>query len=282
MYDLALSEPIHPSEPGQQADVRLLDGFCCRVGDTDVVLPHSTQRLLALLGLNERSASRAELSRTLWPGVDHDKALAALRTTVWRLKRACPGVVIQDAGCGLRLVADVDVRNLINASRRILDRSRPMSSADLLDGSLLAVFRSCVDLLPGWYDDWVMFHRERLVTIRVEVLRAAATRLMDDGCLPEALDLGLAAVGAEPLDERTHMLVAAVHLAQGNVSEAVRQYHLCARVFARELGVRPSERFRRMIPHGYRRARKQDRAISVGEALSPPLQKEPVGYALAR
>ncbi|WP_195909183.1 bacterial transcriptional activator domain-containing protein [Microlunatus sp. Gsoil 973] len=261
---------------------------------------------MALLGLGEKPVPRTELSRTLWPGVDHDKALAALRTTVWRLNRACPGVVAQDADFELRLIADVDVKNLVAASRLVLDPGRRMASADLLDGSVLGMFRSCVDLLPGWYDDWVMFHRERLVTIRVEALRAAATRLMEDRYLPEALDLALAAISAEPLDERTHMLVAAVHLAQGNVSEAVRQYHLCARVFARELGVRPSERFRRMIPNGHRRDHNQtmnrainqainqvteqatDRAARTDAAreptspISPMLPKEPAGYAMAR
>ena len=59
--------------------------------------------------------------------------------------------------------------------------------------------------------------------------------------------MGLAAVAAEPLRESAHRAVVSVHLEEGNVSEAIRQYRLCRRLLGTELGIEPSERMQVLV-----------------------------------
>lgn len=65
-----------------------------------------------------------------------------------------------------------------------------------------------------------------------------------------ALDAALTCVGIEPLRESAHRAVAALHLAEHNAVEAVRQYGAFRRLVRAELGVEPSARFRAMLPPG--------------------------------
>jgi DNA-binding SARP family transcriptional activator len=65
-------------------------------------------------------------------------------------------------------------------------------------------------------------------------------RLTALGRYAEAIQAALAAVADEPLRESAHLAVVQVHLAEGNVVEAVRQYTAYRRTLLEELGVEPS------------------------------------------
>jgi DNA-binding SARP family transcriptional activator len=57
----------------------------------------------------------------------------------------------------------------------------------------------------------------------------------------------LAAVSAEPLRESAHRELVEVHLAEGNVAEAVRQYDVYRHMLRRQLGLAPSPVMRRLV-----------------------------------
>jgi DNA-binding SARP family transcriptional activator len=103
------------------------------------------------------------------------------------------------------------------------------------------------DLLPGWYDDWVLLERERIRQLQLHVLELATHELLRSGRYAAALDLALTALQMEQTRESAHRLVIRVHLAEGNAGEAWRQYERCRDVLARELGVAPSEQLRAML-----------------------------------
>ena len=64
--------------------------------------------------------------------------------------------------------------------------------------------------------------------IRLHALEALCERLTSTGCYALAIESGLAAVAAEPLRESAHRALIKAHLAEGNRSEALRQYgRLC-------------------------------------------------------
>lgn len=67
-------------------------------------------------------------------------------------------------------------------------------------------------------------------------------RLTALGRYGQAVDAGLAAVQGEPLRESAHRALIAVHLAEGNHAEALRQYRWFRQLLADELGLRPSAR----------------------------------------
>ncbi|HWU05193.1 MAG TPA: BTAD domain-containing putative transcriptional regulator [Streptomyces sp.] len=230
------------------ARVTLLDGFGLdlpgrvRRSITDD-LPRGVQRLVAHLCLSSRP-TRAATAGHLWPEVPEDHAHGSLRSALWRLNRAAPGLV-EVSGSGLQLATDVrvDVRDLNDWVAQALARAPGPECVALPDTALLG------DLLPGWYDDWVLLERERLRQLRMQALEAVATRLSSLGRHGEALQAAHAAVRAEPLRESAHRVMVSIYLAEGNVAEAVRAYELFRTVLEDELGLPPTEQMTRLVQH---------------------------------
>jgi DNA-binding SARP family transcriptional activator len=65
-----------------------------------------------------------------------------------------------------------------------------------------------------------------------------------------ALEFATRALQMEQLRESAHRLVIRVHLAEGNVGEARRQFERCRRILDNELGIRPSDQLQDLIAAG--------------------------------
>ncbi|MGW9024497.1 AfsR/SARP family transcriptional regulator [Streptomyces sp. NPDC055722] len=218
------------------ARLRLLDGFALDCGSKPVHLTKTLQRLLAFVALR-RQATRPLVAGTLWPESDEPKAFGRLRTALWRLHQFDVAVLAAD-GEMLRLHESVivDVDDLL--------RSVQDSDAEAHD-----VLRSggLQELLPGWYDDWVLLDRERLRQLYLHTLEKLALRDLRSGDFAGALEAVLVALRAEPLRESPHRLLLEIHLAEGNYSEAIYTYHAYRILLRRELGVNPSPVMRRLL-----------------------------------
>jgi DNA-binding SARP family transcriptional activator len=145
---------------------------------------------------------------------------------------------------GQRLALGSDVVVDLRESEKVAQRVLAGSSDDDLDVEPVALHG---DLLPGWYDDWIIFERERYRQLRLRALDRLCERLTAADRLDEALETGLAAVKLEPLRESSHRAVVRAHLADGNVAEAVRQYRICRRVLHDHLGLEPSEQMNSLL-----------------------------------
>jgi DNA-binding SARP family transcriptional activator len=62
-----------------------------------------------------------------------------------------------------------------------------------------------------------------------------------------ALEFALGVLRMEQTRESAHRLVIRVHLAEGNVGEARRQFERCECVLENELGIRPSGELRALL-----------------------------------
>lgn len=222
----------------------LLEGFALRSGSSRSPtedLPRGVQRLLAFLSLSGRPA-RSAVAGQLWPDAREEHAQASLRSALWRLRRTVPGIVETSAGAlSLAAGVHVDVRELACWAQRVRDPRADGTRVTLPDAALRG------DLLPGWYDEWVLLERERLRRTRLHALEAVAGRLAAAGRHGEALDAAYLALRDEPLRESAHRTLVEVHLAEGNVAEAIRVYEVFRHVLEDELGVHPTERMRRLI-----------------------------------
>lgn len=225
--------------------VGLLGGFTVISNGRRAALPSAVQRVLALLALQGRTLSRAHAAGLLWPDKPDSRALANLRSALWRAEDELDGLLVCDdrtLALADRVVIDVD-----EFERRCLGAVDPAAAIDDL-----AAFAhtAMTDLLPGWYDDWITFERERLRQVHLYGLEAMTAALRRSGRSAEAVIVGLAAVARDPLRESAHRLVIEAHLDLGNVAEARRQYGLCRGYLREHLGVEPSP--------------------SLGELLTPP------------
>ena len=63
----------------------------------------------------------------------------------------------------------------------------------------------------------------------------------------------MAVVDAEPLRESARRIVMRVHLAQGNIAEAIQEHHRYRRLLQSEFGVEPSDEMDALLSGCYRR-----------------------------
>jgi DNA-binding SARP family transcriptional activator len=221
-------------------ELRLLGGFqLLKHGDDVETLP-STQRVLAFLALNDRFLPRAYVAESLWPDTTDEKAAANLRTALWRL-HVCGHDIIDIVSSRIRLYPSVwiDVRFVENEARHYRATGRVPGTAvlDQVHG----------ELLPGCWDSWLVFERERLrvelIHLYEEIGRAALTR----GDEHTAVLAGLAAVACDPLRESSNALLISGYLAGANRPDAIRAFHRFETLLDAELGISPGIAVRRLL-----------------------------------
>jgi DNA-binding SARP family transcriptional activator len=228
--------------PTRRTSLSLLNAFELRSDGEVVSLPLSAQRLLAFVALHDHALLRVYVAGTLWTDTSEERAAASLRSSLWRLNRSGHRPVTATS-THLRLAPDVDVdiHQAFELAHRLLDGSAGRDAvapiAARLDG----------ELLPDWYDDWVLFERERFRQLGLHALEALADQLITAGRLGQALEAALAAVHSEPLRESAHRVLIRVHLAEGNGVEALRQYELCRRLLHERLGLDPSAQLDELV-----------------------------------
>lgn len=235
------SPPRGPA-PDPAIQLFLLDGFRLLHDGTTVSVPRGLQRIIALIGLRP-GATRSHLAGLLWPDTSEERALSCLRTALWRLRQhgSCPVLTASDT-VRLDPIVEVDVDNLTRIAARIRDGADPRQA----DG-LLSTGRH--DLLPGWYDDWVLVERERLRQLRLHTLEEIARAHLRAGQHGEALQAALEAMRAEPLRETPHRLIVEVHLAEGNAYEALHAFYVYRDLILRDLQLEPSSAMSDLLSH---------------------------------
>jgi DNA-binding SARP family transcriptional activator len=221
--------------------LRLLNALELVCDGRRVTLPLSAQRLLAFVALKRHAVQRPYAAGSLWSNASERRAGASLRSALWRLRHGGHEIVESD-GQLLRLSGRVrvDLYEAEAVAKGVLERDD-----DSCVERELTELRG--DLLPDWYDDWVLMEREYFRQLRLRALEVACGRLTDSGRLDQALSTGFAALECEPLRESAHRALVRVHLAQGNVSEAVRQYRLCRSLLLEHVGVEPSDQMNELI-----------------------------------
>lgn len=241
---LLLDRPAPAVAPSAAVRLRLLGGFELTVDGVPHELPPAAARLVAFLALHVRPALRSYVAGVLWGDRSDERAGACLRSAVWRTNSAHP--VIHAARTRLVLAGmSVDALEAAEAAH-----------AQLVGGSPVAPAVLSGQLLPGWYDDWVVVERERLGQLCLEGMEQMAQTYLRQGRWHQAVEAALAVVAAEPLRESAHRVLIEAHIAAGNRAAALRQFEACSALMRRELGLEPGAAVRRAAD----RARRGDSA----------------------
>ena len=226
--------------PASVVRLSLLSAFALECDGETVHLPSTAQRVLAFVALHRRAVRRSYVAGSLWLDSPEERAYANLRSALWRLRRDGSRLVDVD-GSELALARGVvvDLRVREELARGVVAGTQSGGTVDA------ALFEG--DLLPDWYDDWVVIEREHYRQLRLHALDSLCERLTAAGRLDEALEAGLAAVAGEPLRESAQRALIRVHLAEGNRGEAIRQYRLYRRLLADQIGIEPSPLMRELV-----------------------------------
>jgi DNA-binding SARP family transcriptional activator len=222
--------------------LRLLGCFDLRIDEQIVTLPLNVRRLIALLAVRELPQTRASVAYTLWMDTAQSRATANLRSTLWKLGPQREQLLHADAErLWLAGGVEVDFTRVVGQAKRLIGPEPELRPGDTDIDELSN------DLLPDWDEDWLQDERERLRQLRVHALEALCTRLRTGGRDAEAVCAGQAAVAAEPLRESAQRLLITAHLAEGNVSEARRQFEIYRRLLWENLQLAPSAQMSRLL-----------------------------------
>jgi DNA-binding SARP family transcriptional activator len=194
--------------------LRLLGGFELSLDGVAVELQPAMQRLTAFVALTPRGVGRMFAAFQLWPDKSEKRALANLRSTLWRLNQLQVPVI------------DVSPMKLSLAPNVWLDtRNEAKEFVDSVDiGGVPAPFQTLLtDLLPDWYDDWLIVERERIRLLRLAALETRARESIAAGHPTVAIQFALAALSIEGARVSAHQLLVEAHLAEGNECEARRE-----------------------------------------------------------
>lgn len=211
-----------------------------------VSVPEGSKRLLVFIALREGHVDRRQTAGTLWPHGDDERAGGNLRSALWRLKGAGIDILRSDKSTlWLDPQADLDLRDIEDWAARIIQ-----GAEDAEDLRIPTWGHDALDLLPGWYDDWVIFERERLRQRVLHALETLSGKLLEARRYAEAIEAALHAVRVEPLRESAQRTLVQAHLAEGNLVEARRTFNEYRVLVARELGVRPDPGLAALLPVG--------------------------------
>jgi DNA-binding SARP family transcriptional activator len=228
-------------------------------------IPDGSKRLLVFVALGTGRVDRRYAAGSLWPTGNDDRAAGNLRSALWRLK--CAGInLLESDKCSLMLRPGtvVDVSILCEWAARLVD-----GSATQADLCAVNWRNDIMDLLPGWYDDWVIFERERIRQRLLHALEVLSRRLAAAGRCAEAVEAAISAVSADPLRESANKVLIEAHLAEGNLVEGRRAYQRYRDTVRRELGVEPDKELANLVRLDLRPdpQRNRDRSTASAEWL---------------
>lgn len=209
--------------------------------------------LAAYLALADQPQSRDVLSALLWPDLDHDHALSALRSTLYALTAPADVEWIQADRVTLAIKPEaiwVDVR-------AFLEQTTPNPahghSADALCAACADTHRQAValyteDFLLGFslpespeFEDWQLMQRESLRRELAGALRRLALYEADAGHSEQAIADARQWVALDPLHESAHRLLMRLLAVNGQRTEALRQYDHLVELLDTELATPPEE-----------------------------------------
>lgn len=223
-------------------ELQLFGSWCLWSEGAQVRIVGRAQRLVALLALQGQRA-RPHVAGLLWPDTTEGRALTSLRAAVLQTQRAVPRLLDADR---THIALGADVRVDVDETRRCASQLLDEIPSD--SGAAVRVL-SGAELLPGWYEDWVIVERERLQHLRLRALERLAEIALARHDTRTAATAALEAIAIEPLLESARALVVRAHLQAGNRAAAVREFAMYRRLLDRELHIAPSPMLFDLVRH---------------------------------
>ena len=235
----AVAEPSSPS-----IELCVLEHFDLQVDGHSIELSPGSQRLLVFLALRDRAIARIALAGTMWPDVSEGRAGDSLRSAIARLEEPARAA-IRMSSTGLRLVetASIDLRDAQALAHRLLQTGEPVDS-DVSSASIPTLSR---ELLPAWYDDWVLGEAEDWRYLRMNALESLARRLLGAGLLAEAAAAARAVMRIDPLRESPQTSLVRAQLAMGNRAAAIETFERFSTLLHSALGLAPSKQLADLV-----------------------------------
>ncbi len=208
-----------------------------RDGRSLLLANRKVESLLAYLVLYPQLHAREKLAALCWGDFPDAQARASLRNALPILRKFLGSEVIVSDRESVQLNPAfplwVDAREFQSEAGELLAASPP-------DPSLLNFDLYRGDLLPDFYDDWIMPLREHYRTLHLDCLLRLTQYMRSLSEYERAIQLSQKVLAIDPANERAHQHLMFCYVATGERNVALRQYEQCQRALREELAVAPA------------------------------------------
>jgi DNA-binding SARP family transcriptional activator len=200
--------------------------------------------LKLLIAYGGEGVCAEQLAEDLWPDSDGDDALAALRTTVSRLRKLIGARAVLREGRGLTLNPDVCWVDALALGRQLAEFKR--GHHDGYGGEVLAGFEDAIslyrgDFLPGECDlPPVRMARAKLHSLFLRQLGELGRCYEQAGQIARALDLYRQGLEIDGTEEEIARKLMQCCRDSGRAAEGIAVYRSCRAALRARLDVEPS------------------------------------------
>jgi DNA-binding SARP family transcriptional activator len=235
------SAPSTPQYPGIVLDVAA--GLVTRDGRA-LKVSAGTFALIVCLAVNRDSAKREVLIDALWPDLDADSALSALKMCVHRARAQLgdPETIVVGRGT---YALGPGMRSNMNAIAEYASEKLALPLSEQQRAQIAHLFAALLEGGGGAWATWSWFapHAQRLSDCAARLGDALVRDALAREEPHAALQVARAMCAAQPLDELPRLLVIRCHLAAHNRARALEEYRAYREIARKELGIEPSEQF---------------------------------------
>lgn len=237
-------------------NIRLFGKFSVQRNRSEVesFLSAKAKELFCYLLLHpDRSHSREVLATLLWDDCPTSQSKKYFRQTLWQLQQTLHGHLPRnstrllrvddeslrlDSQPGLWLDSAIFEQAFVPVRGVAGEQINEQQACTLHDA--VSLYKG--DLLEGHYQDWCLFHRERLQNIYTAMLDKLMGYCEVRRKFEEGMAHGELLLRQDQARERTYRRLIRLHYLAGDRAGALRQFQRCETALQKEFGVLPSRR----------------------------------------
>lgn len=214
--------------------------------------------LAAYLALAEHPQNRAVVAALFWPDLDHEHALAALRSTLRHLTESIPLKWLISERTSLALNRDLTWVD-VHAFLELLSQTGTHGhAADATCARCVEQYQQAgslyrADFMAGFpvtasveYDDWHLLQQEWLRRECAELQKRLSDYYAENGNYDLALRHAHQWLAVNPLHEPAHRHLIRLYAVNGQRAEAIHQYERCVALLDAELATPPDAETQRL------------------------------------
>lgn len=243
-----MERPSRRSAGGHMLNIKLLGCFRVTLDGRLVDIPsRPSQLLLAYLLLNAGTPHpREEMADILWPDSSADNARANLRHALWQLRSAIEDT---DDPQTIAIVHDAHAIAFNRHSAYALDvdalrQERPVwTTAALMEAA--AAYGG--ELLPGFYESWIVLEREQLAVVFDRRMGRLLERLIAERRWDDTLAWAERWIELGDAPEPAYRALMRAYAALSDTSGVMVTYRRCREALLEGLGIEPSLETRQLV-----------------------------------
>ncbi len=199
-----------------------------------------------LLVFRQAPHHRDRLAALLWEDASPTQARTYLRKALWQIQSALPAerAMLSVETEWIEALQGVDCWLDLAEFERAYEATRGLEGQSLTDEArrrlqaAVTLYRG--ELLEGWYQDWCLLERERLLRMNLIMLDKLVSYALFHGDYESGIDYANQLLRWDRARERTHYDLMCLYAMAGERTAVLNQFELCGAILREELDVEPA------------------------------------------